>query len=211
MSVRAAALALALSCAFAAQAAWTPIFERRYVHIRPGETVTVEVFGAWTSGISLYPFTPWTFTSGDPAIATVEGYVANASEGFTLRITGQQPGIAHARILDPPAPVDRDYLVIAVGEREIPVSIGVRGVFGPGHPFTLTAVTSEPDATCKWYWGKLGELWWSIGTGCEITLRPDFTAIYEYWVLVESPDAVGAASITVQVVDPLSKRRSVRH
>jgi hypothetical protein len=212
MSVRAAALALALGCASTiAQAAWTPIFEPHYVRIRPGETVTVSVFGAWTSGISLYPFVPWTFASGDPAVASVEGFVPNANERFTLRITGHKPGIAHARITDPPAPVDRNYMVIAVTEREIPVSIGVSGVFRTGRPFTLTAVTSEPEATCTWHWGKLGELA-EVGTGCEITYTPTFTANFEYWVLVEAPDGgIGASSIVIQVVDPLPRRRSVRH
>lgn len=211
MSRRGLCILATLFVASAAQAAWTPIFQPNYILLRPGEATTVTVFGAWTSGIMLVPFQPWTFTSKDPTVASVEGNVPNANASYTLRIDAHRVGVTHARIVNPSAPVDRDYMLIVVAERYLPVSIGVNGTFAPGYPITLTAVSDEPDATFTWHWGKLGEPSWVVGTGREITFVPEFTAHFEYWVSMITPNGAGAASIVVVVRDPLDRRRSVRH
>ena len=213
MSHRGIALAALLLATSTTHAAWTPIFRPGYVQLRPGETVTIQASGAWTSGVSLYPFTPFTFTSQDPGIATVEGHVPTGTASYDVRITGHTVGITHVRVVDPPAPADRPWAFIVVAEAELPVHIGIDGILAKDQAITLTAITGDPDATFTWYRGEQARFEPPAGTGREHTFVPEFPAHFEYWVLATSPRGAGMASVVVKVRETPAppRRRAIRH
>jgi len=182
-----------------------------YVQVRPGETVTVHVHASWLSGISLVPFVPMTFTTEDLTVATVAGSLPTTAR-VPIQVTGHRPGVTQVRVdngLQYPT-----MALIVVAERELPVAIGINGIAGVGQTITLSAVSDAPDATFTWYQGRLNGLYtWEAGTGRELTLTLPYTAIYEYWVLMTTPDGAGAAGIVINTTQPQPrrKRRVVDH
>jgi hypothetical protein len=104
---------------------------------------------------------------------------------------------------------------IVVAEQELPVAIGIDGVFQPGRPVTLRAIADQPEATFIWYRGRLnGWLYpsYEVGQGREFTFVPEFAGGFEYWVLMTTPQGAGAAGLTVNVhQQPVPRRRSVIH
>jgi hypothetical protein len=206
------AAAAVLLVAGPAEAGWSPVFTPSYVQVRPGEKVTVSVYASWLSGIWLVPFTPMTFTSEAPAIATVTGYLPTTSAA-AVEITGQQPGVTRVGVVErgggSPFPT---AAVIVVAERELPVEIAIDGILFSGHPVTLRAISDEPDATFTWYNGRFNGLYtWLEGTGRELKIVPDYPLVYEYWVLMQSPRGAGAIGITLQVQRPQPRRRAAQH
>ena len=210
MSRRFVRLVFVFAIAVRADGAWWPVFEPRYVQIRPGETVTINVHAAWLSGVSLVPFMPMTFISADPAVAAVEGFLPTTSAA-PLRITGLQPGITRAVVLERPGPPMPTSAIIVVAAAELPVDISITGVIAKGHPITLTAVSDEPDATFTWFSGSPTGLYtWFAATGREYVFTPEFDAFFDFWVLMTSPRGAGIASAGVNVSPRPARRRAVR-
>lgn len=216
MTARIALVAALFAAAVAAQAAHTPFIMPSYVQVRPGETTKAQVSAAWRSGVSWYPFTgTWSFTSEDPSIATIDGVVlSGGGTQYDLKITGLQPGITYARVVDASGPTEGRWATVVVTENDLPVYIAVNGVVAKGHPVTLTVVTDEPDAAITWYAGAFGYdiRWGQVATGRQFTFVPQYNGSFAYWVVVMSPGAAGAAGITVDVHEsPVRRRRTSRH
>ncbi|HEY0140712.1 MAG TPA: hypothetical protein VGF48_07440 [Thermoanaerobaculia bacterium] len=208
---RFAACAVALFLTTAAHALWAPLYRPSYIQLRPGQTVTVTVSGAWVSGVSLYPFPHMTLRSDDPTIALVDGVLPTSSP-TQVRITAIRPGVTGAHWIQWGSEYRAVSPMIVVAEEELPVAIAVEGVLALGKTVTLRAVSDEPDATFTWYNGRLDGVYSSaIGTGREITFTPSYPTRYDYWVRITSPRGAGASGISLEVVEPAPRRRAVRH
>lgn len=209
--IRPVAWLVALLTAFAAEAAWFPVYEPSFIQIRPGQTVTVSVRGAWLSGVSLHPFPPMTLIADDPTIAAIDGHLPTQAP-TPVRITGLRPGVTGARIIEREGPAYLASPIIVVAERELPVAIAIEGVLAPGGSLTLRAISDEAEATFTWYSGRLGSLFnQPIGTGREITFKPPYDGAHEYWVLMTSPRGAGVSGVTIGASAPTVRRRAVRH
>jgi hypothetical protein len=202
-----------LACASSAHAAWYPVFRPSFVQLRPGETATLTVHGAWLSGISYFPFSPMTFTTTDPAVAVIEGNLPTTHE-TPVQITAGQPGVARVLVVEyggrSPFPTTP---VIVVAEQELPVAIEAEGAPVVKQEITLRAVSDEPEAEFTWYTGPLNGLYtWMAGTGPELTVVPEAPLVYEYWVLMTSPRGAGTATIALVIHEqPTGRRRAIRH
>jgi hypothetical protein len=207
---RVALLLVTLSVASLAHAAWYPVFERVYIQVRPGETVSVPVQGAWLSGIHWYPFHPMSFAIDDPTIAAVQGSLMTTAK-TTVQVTGLRPGVTRAHITGAAGGYRLSTLpVIAVAEEELPIAIGINGVLRTGNTLTLEVISDEPDATFTWFQGSMaGPYTWEVGSGRVWTVELTFSAIYEYWVLVTSPRGAGATGVSLHVEQ--SRRRRAAH
>jgi hypothetical protein len=194
-----------------ADAAWYPVFTPSYIQLRPGATATLDVHGAWLSGIALLPFQPMTFTAEDPTVATIEGSLPTTHMA-QVRITARSPGVTRVSVVERfTGGLFPTSAVIVVADRELPVSIRVDGDLTAGKPITLHAVSDEPDATFTWYEGRLGGLFaWPTSTGREFSFEPAAGVVYEYWVLMTAPGGAGASGVTVAITKPPARRRSVR-
>jgi hypothetical protein len=211
MIARVSILAALLGLASTAQAGWYPVFSNTYVHLKPGQEITLTVQGAWLSGISYYPFTPMTFASQDPAVATVTGSLQTSAPA-EVHIVAGAPGTTRIDVLERAYMTFPTVPVIVVAEEELPVEIEVHGILAPGHTVVLHAATDEPDATFTWYWGALGDLYtWETGTGQDLTFTANWTGVYEYSVVMQSPRGAGAATAAFRVTQLPQRRRSIRH
>lgn len=202
---------IALLFATSAQALWAPLYRPSYIQLRPGQTVTVTVSGAWISGISLYPFPEMTLRADDPSIAVVDGVLATAA-ATQVRVTGVRPGITGAHWIQWGSEYRAVSPLIVVAEEELPVAVAVEGVLALGKPVTLRALSDEPGATFTWYSGRLDGVYHSVvGQGREISVTPTYPTRYDYWVLVTAPRGAGASGVSLEVVEPVQRRRAVRH
>ena len=202
----------AMAVAPAAQAVWLPVFTPSFVQLRPGETASIRASRV-QFGISLGPHVfPVTFAAEDPEVAEVEGSLTEDVVTH-VRIAGLRPGVTRIRVVESGnGPLIPTAAFIVVAEQVLPVSIAVDGAAQRGHPFALRAITPAPDAQFTWYLGAFnGGMYvsYEVGKGPELTITPQYTGNYEYWVLMTSSSGAGAAATVVKVTES-PRRRAVR-
>ncbi|MGN6182116.1 MAG: hypothetical protein ACTHQM_00500 [Thermoanaerobaculia bacterium] len=197
-----------------ADAAYWPVFTpTTFVQLRPGETITLNVYASWLSGISVYPFSPMTFAADDPVVANVSGYLPASWPAVPVRITALQPGMTRVRIVETGI-VFATSPVIVVADNELPLAIEVNGVLAAGNTVTLKAISDAPDATFTWYAGELGgqiTYTWEVAQGREFSFAVDTASEHSYWVFMRSPHGASARSVTLKVRQPLTRRRAANH
>lgn len=200
----------ALLVACSAQAAYYAILEPSYVQVRPGETVEVQAYAGWLSGLMFFPFSPMTLTSADASIATVDGFLPTTAK-TAVRITGHRPGITRMAVIGQPGA--SAFSMIVVADNELPLAIGVDAkVLAAGQPLTLRAVSDETDAEFTWFSGRLGASnTGPIGTGREITITPQSPFSNAYWVLMTTPTGAGAAGLSLDLASGKPRRRAAGH
>jgi hypothetical protein len=199
---------LLLGLTSSASAAWYPRLEKTGVLLEVGQSTTVEVYAVWT-GIWLVPWTPWTFQSTNPRVASVTGEMPDSRKGLMV-ITAREPGRANA-VISGLSDYYRVEVTVVCGNEDSVVAASPTLTATTGTPITLRAYTPHANRTTfAWYHGRTGDMSFPIGqSGPEIVYVTDDAGPHSVWVLATTSCSSSTAEFLIEARPP--KRRPSRH